>query len=294
MKYGIALAGGGTRGAAHVGVLLALEENHLLPTAIAGASAGGIVAGLYASGMNAVHLKEVVTDLSIHWRKLIDPNLSGLLKAIGNLACHCSIGLSGLIKGNRLERYFLELIGERPLSSLCMPTIIPAVDLNTGHTIAYVDHLSKRLPLPDVHWTQNALVHEAMRASSAFPVVFRPKKHGELYLVDGGVADNLPVNLLLASGVERVLAVDISSHYEMPKRRDIVEIASHSLSIMQERLKNCTARGEAYCLKPSLPEDAGLLTFDQMIACMEAGYQATIKKLPLIRSALAGSPPRKR
>lgn len=59
MSFGIALAGGGIRGAAHVGVLLALEENGLRPESAAGTSAGGIVAGLYAAGVSAARLKKL-------------------------------------------------------------------------------------------------------------------------------------------------------------------------------------------------------------------------------------------
>lgn len=64
MSFGIALAGGGARGAAHAGVLLALERHGLFPSSIAGTSAGGIAAGLYASGMKAEELEKVVRNLA--------------------------------------------------------------------------------------------------------------------------------------------------------------------------------------------------------------------------------------
>ena len=84
----------------------------------------------------------------------------------------------------------------------------------------------------DVQWNREALLYEAMRATSAYPVVFQPKPMGNQYLVDGGISDNLPVNLLMASGVPQVLAIDLSSPYQPPKKRDLIEIASHSLTIM--------------------------------------------------------------
>ena len=294
MNYGIALAGGGTRGAAHVGVLLALEEQGLCPSYIAGTSAGGIVAGLYAAGCSAKQMKEIVGDLSKHWRRLIDPNYSGLLKAVCSLFClGCTTGLSGLIKGNRLERYFHELVGEKRMCDCRIPTVIPAVDLNTGNTIAYVHTRSPLLHLADVQWNREALLDEAMRATSAYPVVFQPKPMGNQYLVDGGISDNLPVNLLMASGITQVLAVDLSSPYQPPKKKDLIEIASHSLTIMQSRLQDCTTRGERLSLNPQLPDDAGLLTFDQMIPCMEAGYRAAQEAIPAIKAAFGPSSFRK-
>ena len=66
MGYGLALAGGGTRGAAHVGVLKALDEAGLRPEAVAGASAGGIVAGLFASGMPVARMEQAVLHLEKH------------------------------------------------------------------------------------------------------------------------------------------------------------------------------------------------------------------------------------
>lgn len=289
MGFGIALAGGGARGAAHVGVLLALEEAGMAPTAIAGTSAGGIVAGLYAAGLSAVRLQAVVHDLTQHGKRLIDPNYLGLIKAAGQFLLRGSISLSGLLKGRRLEELLRTLTGGKSLHEARMRTVIPAVDLQSGYTIAYVDRTANTQPVELVHWSDDALLCEAMRASAAFPVVFEPVKRADLCLIDGGVADNLPVNLLAAAGEPDILAVNIAEHYRMPVRDNVIEIASHTLSIMQERLLSYAARGEKLMLRPRLPEQAGLLTFDQMDACMEAGYEATVQMLPSIRTLLAPS-----
>ncbi len=74
MGFGIALSGGGTRGAAHVGVLCALEEEGLRPTSVAGTSAGSIVAGLYALGMSGQEMKDRIYELARQGTKLIDPD----------------------------------------------------------------------------------------------------------------------------------------------------------------------------------------------------------------------------
>lgn len=273
-EYGIALAGGGTRGAAHVGVLLALEEAGLPPRSIAGTSAGGIVAGLYAAGIAPTELWQVVEQLAKHGRRLIDPNYSGLLRAVVECICHGAPGMSGLVKGKKLERLLDDLSQGRPMTAARLRTVIPAVDLRSGQTIAYTNTLDGVRAVPQVQWSTDATLSGAMRASAAYPVVFCPKKIGGMCLVDGGVADNLPVNLLRAAGEENVLAVDLSEAYVMPERESLVEIASHTLSIMQNRLQACTSRGERLLLQPALPEEAGLLTFDQMVPCMQAGYEA--------------------
>ena len=83
--YGIAFAGGGTRGAAHVGVLLALEEEGLLPDCVAGTSAGGIVAGIYGAGVDLGMMKEVVQWMSRHGKRFLDPDIIGILTFLPQL-----------------------------------------------------------------------------------------------------------------------------------------------------------------------------------------------------------------
>lgn len=99
MGYGLALAGGGTRGAAHVGVLKALMEAGLRPDAVAGASAGGIVAGLFASGMSVSRMEQAVLHLEKHGGEYLDPDYSGLLAFMPQLLTGKGVNLSGLIKG---------------------------------------------------------------------------------------------------------------------------------------------------------------------------------------------------
>ena len=128
-----------------------------------------------------------------------------------------------------------------------------------------------------------------MMASSSVPAVFCPQRIGEYCLVDGGVTNNLPVDLLIEAGERRVIAVDIGADYQMPHDHSIVEIVSHSFSIMSRDLKDCKSRGELLLLNPELPQGAGLLTFDRMEECMEAGYIYTKRMIPAVRKALQRS-----
>lgn len=80
-----------------------------------------------------------------------------------------------------------------------------------------------------------------------------------------------------------MLAVDVAEAYHPPEHDNLIEIASHSLTIMSTRLKEHMTTGERFLLHPALPEEAGLLTFREMPACMEAGYEATRRQLPVLR-----------
>ncbi|MDK2968833.1 MULTISPECIES: patatin-like phospholipase family protein [Lacrimispora] len=289
--YGLALSGGGTKGAIHVGVLTALEENGLLPDRIAGASAGSIVAGLYASGMDIGALRENVRWLAKHGDNYIDPNILGVLLFLPQVLLHRSPLLMGLIKGNRLLHYLCDLTEGLEIQDCQKGLLIPTVDLNSGNTVVFTNLFEEKAPISalreeNVKWQKNGLLCDIMMASSSVPAVFSPRPINGYMLVDGGVTNNLPVDLFIAAGESRVLAVDIGDAYDMPKDHSIMEIAFHSFSIMSRELKDCRSSGEILLLKPPIPKGAGLLTFEYMEECMESGYVYTKKMMPRIRRAL--------
>lgn len=289
--YGLALAGGGTRGAVHVGVLTALEENGLLPTQVAGASAGSIVAGLYASGMDIGKMRDTVRWLAAHGENYIDPNIIGVILFLPQVLLHRKTSLMGLIKGNRLSDFLCDLTEGIEIQDCKKGLLIPAVDINSGNTVVFTNLFQEKVPMSalreeNVRWQKNGLLCDIMMASSSVPAVFCPRQINGFLLVDGGVTNNLPVDLLISTGVSNVIAVDIGEAYEMPKDHSIMEIAFHSFSIMSRELKDCRSSGEILLLKPPIPKGSGLLTFEYMEECMESGYLYTKKMMPRIKHVL--------
>lgn len=289
--YGLALAGGGTKGSAHVGVLMALEEEGLLPDRIAGASAGSIVAGLYASGMEVGKLRETVQWLAKHGRSCIDPDMIGIGLFLPQVLLGKETTLKGLIKGDRLNRFLCGLTDGLTVEEVSKGLLIPAVDMNSGDTVVFTNFFKEEMPFSafrqeHVKWERTGLLCDIMMASSSVPAVFRPRQLNGYDLVDGGVTNNLPVDLMIAAGERRVLAVDLGEQYESPQDHSIIENAFHSFSIMSRELKDCRSSGEILLLKPPLPKEAGLLTFDYMEECMEDGYVYTKKMMPRIRRIL--------
>lgn len=289
--YGLALAGGGTRGAVHVGVLTALEENGLLPTQVAGASAGSIVAGLYASGMDIGKMRDTVRWLAAHGENYIDPNIIGVILFLPQVLLHRKTSLMGLIKGNRLSDFLCDLTEGIEIQDCKKGLLIPAVDINSGNTVVFTNLFQEKVPMSalreeNVRWQKNGLLCDIMMASSSVPAVFCPRQINGFMLVDGGVTNNLPVDLLISTGVSNVIAVDIGEAYEMPKDHSIMEIAFHSFSIMSRELKDCRSSGEILLLKPPIPKGSGLLTFEYMEECMESGYLYTKKMMPRIKHVL--------
>lgn len=321
MSYGLALSGGGARGAAHVGVLLALEEENLLPDYIAGTSSGSIVASCFASGIEPQELKQIVKKMSKNGMQYLDPDILGLLLLIPQLLLQEKVSLSGILKGHKLHRYFCQITEDKRLEDITFPLLVPAVDLISGDTICFTNMKSllqaKKISRKDnkkeiedkteyqkkgfkdcrceylngveshlVRWVEKGSLCDIMMASSSVPGVFKPFGMNGCCLVDGGVTDNLPVDLLIAAGAKRVIAVDIGSDYEMPEEDSVFEILSHSFSIMSRSLKECRSQGERLLLNPQIPKKAGLLTFEYMEACMEAGYLSAKKNMKKIRNVV--------
>ena len=272
MAFSLALSGGGCRGAAHIGVLMALEEAGLRPAALSGASAGAIVAGLFAYGYAAKDLEQIAASLT---PRLVDPDLFGILRAVGQLAGGRRVTLSGLLRGERLHRWLTTLTGGMPINSVVLPLSVAAVDLAAGETVAFCDRPLKRR-LANTRCETDIPLADAIAASCCVPAVFAPRRIGGGLLVDGGVTDNLPVDLLLARDLPHcpVVAIDVSSEYAPPEGECLFDIASHSLSMMSRRLRDCTVRGEQLLCRPRLPREAGLFSFDQIGPCIEAGYRA--------------------
>lgn len=283
MSFGIALAGGGIRGAAHVGVLAALEENGLVPSSVAGTSAGGIIAGLYAAGVTPARMKEIVLSMAKSGVSMADPDIRGILAIVPDLLARKPCRCSGLLKGDLMEKYLDDVTDSMEMRALPMRTVIPAIDLRTSLTVAFTNSLFGLQSVQNVKWFTQARVSEVMRATSSLPVIFRPKEISGMCLVDGGISDVLPVSLLIAAGESNVLAVDVSADYKVPKHVDFVNAATHSFGVMGSRLRECMTAGERFLFTPDLPDTEGVLNLPQMTECMEAGYASAKRAMPTLR-----------
>jgi len=176
MDIALALGGGGSRGNAHIGVLRRLEQEGYRVRAVAGTSAGGIVAAAYAAGYTPDQMESFFANVDqskLFWRSSHEG--PGLL------------GLSGAAKV--LE----EFLGERTFADLEIPCAMVAVDIKTGCEVVL----------------NEGRVVDAVLATIAVPAIFPPQQMGEYLLVDGGVLNPVPVSAarLLAPSLPVVAVV---------------------------------------------------------------------------------------
>lgn len=209
-RIGLVLSGGGARGAAHVGVLEALEEMRIPVDRVVGTSMGSIVGGLYAAGMSPDELRLALTETD--WTAVFQDNpdraqryfrrKEGDSEFLVRYKLHFDKGSPklplGVLQGQRLSNR-LEYLDETKAAvddfdSLPIPFRAVAADLKTGKAVA----LSK------------GRLAQAIRASMSIPGVFRPVEIDGALLVDGGVAANLPVSVMLeAFDVDIITAVSV-------------------------------------------------------------------------------------
>ena len=282
MAFSVALSGGGCRAAAHIGVLKALSENKLVPSAVSGTSAGAIVAALFAAGSSAEDLFEICNELKKHGSKLLDWNIFGILSS--SLLCplfkrSC---LLGILRGKRLYALLDILFGETTFTDLSVPLFIASTDLISGNTVCF-SQIRPRRTLPDTVWADNITLRDAVYCSCCLPAIFSPIKTPFGFLVDGGVSDNLPVDLLFAAEAPNIIAVDLSDTYTYDSIDGLFETAYRSVTVMGGKLQKCYVRGERMSIKPKLPSNAGVFSFDMMEQCIESGYKAAAELIPIIR-----------
>ncbi|TNF84970.1 MAG: patatin, partial [Acidobacteria bacterium] len=234
-KIGLALAGGGAKGVAHVGVLQVLEELNVPIDYIAGTSMGAIIAGLYASGLSPDEMEEVL--LEIDWIDTLEDETQRKDLAFRRkeeqrrYAMNLQLGIkksgivwpTGLKTGQKL--YFM-------LQSLTLP-------------VADVEDFD-RLPTPfravatDIHTGEAVVLSHgnlatAMRASMAIPTVFTPVSLDGRLLVDGGLSNNVPVDVVSAMGADVVIAVDVGAPLTDRQVESMIQVYQQTMRFLTRR-----------------------------------------------------------
>jgi NTE family protein len=210
-RVGLVLSGGGARGLAHVGVLKVLEREGIAIDAIAGTSMGAIIGGLYASGMSSQELEAAL--LKVQWERVFAarverPYLSQRRKEEDfDISSIIELGIRdgelrlplGAISGRGLEsllrHYTLRVSRVDHFDALPIPFRAVATDMESGQAVVMADG-------------DLAL---AMRSSMSVPGVFAPTEKDGRILGDGGLVNNLPVDVARAMGVDVVIAVNIGT-----------------------------------------------------------------------------------
>ncbi|MCU1772500.1 patatin-like phospholipase family protein [Pseudomonas sp. 13B_3.2_Bac1] len=278
-KVGLVLSGGAARGLAHIGVLKALEEQGIKIDAIAGTSMGAVVGGLYASGYKIDELEKLA--LNIDWQQALSDappredvpfrrkqdDRDFLVKQKLSFRDDGSLGLPlGVIQGQNLALLLESLLAHtsdtRDFDKLPIPFRAVATDIASGEKVVF-----RKGHLPQV-----------IRASMSIPAVFAPVELDGRLLVDGGMTDNIPLDVARQMGVDVAIVVDIGTPLRNRKQlTTVVDVLNQSITLMTRR----NSEEQLAALKPTdvLIQPAlaafGVTDFGKAQEMIDAGYRAT-------------------
>lgn len=276
-RIGLALSGGGALGAAHAGVIRVLEEIGVPIDYVAGTSMGAIIGGFYAAGMNADQIETVLRNAD--WNDLFsdkppreERDMRRKLDDRGFLVRY-KFGFKegrlqlprGAIQGQKLDlflrSYALNLVATDNFDELPIPFRAVAADIETGEPVILGsgDFVS------------------ALRASMAVSGFFPPVEIEGRLLVDGGLANNLPIDVVRAMGADIVIAVDLPTVLKSEDElSSLVDVLGQSVSILimrstEEQLG--TLRPDDLLIAPNLG-DMSAADFERAVTAIEPGESA--------------------
>ncbi len=279
-KFGLTLGGGGAKGFAHIPILEVFDELGIKPYCITGTSIGAILGALYASGHSAADIVEMVEQLiaprSSRFKDII--RIKDSFKFLELIDPHFSFKPQGLIKGEKFLGFLYEQMQVSTFEELSIPFKAVATDFWRREQVVFDS--GELLP--------------AVRASMAIPYVFTPVLIDDQVLVDGGLVNNVPHDLLSKSCDIRI-AVDIMGEQSTPKTKtpSPLDAIFHSYEVMQDSIAN--AKLEAHpvdiYMRPPLM-DIDVLDFHKAGAIYEQGLAAKDDFKQKLETLLAGKAPK--
>ncbi|MBN2423316.1 patatin-like phospholipase family protein [Candidatus Woesearchaeota archaeon] len=207
-KIGLVLSGGGVRGFAHAGVLKVLEKHRIKVTAIAGTSMGSIIGAMYASGLTAAKIEELILNF----------RLQDLFRVID-----LSFSNKGFVRGEKILKYFMTLIKAKRFEELKIPLVVNAVDIISEKEIIF----------------RKGDLSEALSASTCFPGVFEPKIIKDKLMMDGGLQNPLALGLLKKYNLDFSILVNVTTGFSKEinwEKPSVIDIFKQSINIMQDEL----------------------------------------------------------
>ncbi|MCK5025740.1 MAG: patatin-like phospholipase family protein [Nanoarchaeota archaeon] len=258
LKIGLALGSGGARGLAHIGVLKTLEENNIPIDYIAGVSSGSIAGAYYSLNGEIDSLEKKVLQLT----------KKDLLKLID-----ITSPKRALISGNKIKSFIGELISNKSFSDTKIPLRIIATDLCSGE---------------EIQITEGRLV-DAIRASISLPGIFSPAKLNGRLLLDGGIVNPTPVDVVKQMGADIVIGVDLTMKHPIKlENPTIVETLMQSFGILRTQATKLNVNNikNVIIIRPNFSGVLDSYRFYENTRFIEEGKRVTKEVLPKIKDLM--------
>ena len=254
-RIALVLGGGAARGFAHIGAIRVLEQEKIPIDLVVGTSVGSLIGALYAHHGDSFELEW--TAYKLEHDDIFDYTVFN--------------SKMGPVTGERLERFVREKIPVKNIDELKLPFAAVATDLNNGDRVVL----------------DRGSLARSVRASCAIPGIFQPVKFRGRMLVDGGVVDNIPIDVARERGADIVIAVDISRNVTNYNITNALDVTLQAVWIMfKENVAH--KRKDADVLITPAVDKIAMLDFSQKKEAMVAGIAATREMVPSIREAIRG------
>jgi len=252
-KVGLVLGSGSAKGLSHIGVIKRLEEMDIKIDCIAGSSIGAMIGGAYAAGISISEIEDIAlkNDLASSVKYFLP-----------------TISKSGLISGVKVKDFLKDIVGNIEMENLKIPFTATATDIFSGQ---------------EIDFNKGNLV-EAIRASISVPIIFQPVIHDDQILVDGGLANPLPINVACEMGADFIIAVNVmpSLNNAKPDRKmkynspRVSQITSGMKSVMRKGLESLNID---YKLMKKLSSNSGKYSVPGLKNVMLQSVYITQRKL---------------
>lgn len=285
MKVGLCLSGGGIKGAAHIGVIKALEEENIKIDCISGASSGSIVASMYAMGYKS---DEIFDFFKMYGKEISKINWYLILKLIVGLIFRKKICIEGLNDGNKLAEIINKQAAKKNIkliSDIKIPLMIPSVNLYNGSINLFTSLKNSRKYSDEVIIINNIDIGKAVQASCAYPGIFCPVNINGKKLVDGGIRENTPWKELKVIGAEKIISIVFEEEKRPKKQMNILDCITGAMGIMMHELYNYEIEGIEYLLKINT-NNVWLLEIEKTEELYDLGYETTKKQISKIKEYL--------
>jgi NTE family protein len=243
----LVLGGGGARGLSHIGVLRVLEQEKIPIDEIVGVSVGSLIGALYAANVPIKDMESMAVEVG--WNKLTNISKVGVFKMI--LA-------ESLFSTKRMETYLTQHIGGKNFEDLKIPFMCVATDLRTGEAVIF----------------HEGAVAVAARASATIPGIFSPVDYRHRSLVDGGLVDNLPIDLARAAR-EDVIVIGVLPRANEQKEEinTVFKTLVRSIEIQRDSIIETKKKSADFMIEPFVGA-MSIADLDRTEECIDAGILA--------------------
>ena len=278
MELGLALSGGGVKGAAHIGVIKALEEEKIKISSISGTSSGSIVASLYGCGYSP---DDIYYIFKRYCKCITDYDKLIPFKVLGTLFTG-KIKLKSFVKGENIEYIIHNMCYRKGKIDICnikIPCAIPAVDIIDGKIVYFcnrdVNILRNTTYYDDIpECIYGGKLSSIVRASTAFPGAFEPKRIGNHLLIDGGTRVNSPVTILkeIRENDEKIMVIYFEKVDNNREPSNIVDTAVKSFDIMGHEINEWQIKQADYLVDIE-SRNVSLLDMSKIDYMVSLGYK---------------------